>query len=64
MGPPKVQFGRSKRKPKEHGRKRKLRRLEKQERREKKLNENEEKRVMQEMLEKTWEEFETDLRSI
>ena len=61
MGPPKVQFGRSRRKPKQVGRKRKQKMLEKQERRQKKANEDKEKRDMQQILEKTWEEFEKSL---
>jgi len=61
MGPPKVQFGRSRRKSKETGRKRKQKRIEKQERRQNKAHDNKDKIEMQKILEKTWDDFEKRL---
>ena len=62
MGPPKVQFGHYRRKSKETGKKREQRRIEKQKRRLKKANDNKEKKEMQHILEKTWEDFEKRLK--
>lgn len=61
MGPPKVQFGHSRRKSKEAGRKREQRRIEKEKRRQNKANEDNEKKEMQRILEKTWDDFEKRL---